>query len=239
MWFRKMTSKGTLADEILDRAFDTERRLSLPEVPLAHVQVRVESQLAGKQEETSVMARLVSLMTIHRRFATGMGVVALLVVFATLVPLPYSVVSAYRANVAVSTSTPVDPNQYVNVLKTLGISTASVNVQTSSDTTMVTIEGLKTKDDARKAVAAFAPLTGVVPHASIEAVRTRISGTLFAQAIQKVFRAEIQTSGKSDAEIAAEVENQIRAQGGEVKSVEVQRSADGQTSITVEAGSGH
>jgi hypothetical protein len=168
-----------------------------------------------------------------------MGVVAVLVVFAALVPLPYSVVSAYRANVAVSTSTPVDIHQYINVLKTLGIPTVSVNVQTSSDATTVTIDGLKTKDDARKAVAAFAPLIGVVPHASIEAVRTRISGTLLAQVIQKVFRAEIQASGKSDAQIAAEVESQIRAQGGEVKSVEVQRSADGQTSITVEAGSGH
>jgi Xaa-Pro aminopeptidase len=63
----------------------------------------------------------------------------------------------------------------------------------------------------------------------------RVSGTLLAQALQSVFRADVETAGKTDAEIAAEVTAQIKAQGGEVKGVDVKRSADGQTTITLQA----
>jgi|GEM_PF-2626039 len=239
MWFRKITNKHNLADRILDQAFDSERRSAHPEIPLVYMRARVESRLADKQEEMSIMARLISLMTMRRRLATGIGIAIAVVLFVTLVPLPYSVMSGYKVNIAASPLAVIDPTQYVNVLNKLGISTASINVQASSDATTVTIDGLKTKDDARKAIAAFTPLTGVVPKASIEAVKTPVSGTLFAQALQKIFRAEIQISGKSDAEIEAEVTRQVQAQGGTVNSVQVQRSADGQTSVTIDASSGN
>lgn len=181
------------------------------------------------------MTRIASFMSLHRKLSAGLIAAAALVALGALVPLPYSVTTSWRAQLTASPAVHLDANQYVGVLKSLGITTASVNVQSSPTATLVNIGGLATENEARKAGAVFAPLTGVKPTITLEPVKTRISGTLLAQTIQKVFRVEVETAGLSDSEIEAEVAAQVRAQGGEVKSVDVQHSPDGQTTITIES----
>ncbi|HNN94084.1 MAG TPA: hypothetical protein PKI03_17525, partial [Pseudomonadota bacterium] len=64
--------------------------------------------------------------------------------------------------------------------------------------------------------------------------REQVSGRVYAMALDRLIQVRVDTSGKSDAEVTAEVESQLRAQGITAPSVHFERRGD-EKQLSIEA----
>lgn len=67
--------------------------------------------------------------------------------------------------------------------------------------------------------------------------REQVSGRVYAMALDRLIQVRVDTSGKSDAEVTAEVESQLRAQGIAAPSVHFERRGD-EKQLSIEADTG-
>jgi hypothetical protein len=130
--------------------------------------------------------------------------------------------------------TAVNVAKVSEALSGLGYDQASVNYRKVESAIEFTVSGLPTRQAAREAAAIFRAFTGATPQYTIEPVRKEVSGTLYAQVTDRFFRVEVDGSGKTDEQIAAEIAGQLQAQGLTNANVVFESTADGQKQITVE-----
>jgi hypothetical protein len=235
MRYRRNPNDRNRADRVLDDAFAKVRKSADPAPDdLVQVRNRVMARLADTPEETTIMARFIHTLSTHPRLGFGLAVGVAVILFAALVPLPYSTVIGYTASFSAPSDQAVTPEQYVAAIQAAGVPSASVNVATDGPTAEYTLYGLQSEDEARKAQMAFTVLTGIEPEAAITPVTKKTSGSLFAQAWDKLFVVEVTTDGKTDDQIAAEIAAQIEAQGGTVKEVRIETTEDGQKNISID-----
>ncbi|MBU2652478.1 MAG: hypothetical protein KKA81_16245 [Bacteroidetes bacterium] len=235
MRYRKTRNNTRQAEEILDRAFQTERRADTPPASeLTFLKTRVEAQLADRTRETSIMATIMQSIRSYPKLTAGAVAFAAFLVFSILIPLPYSSVVGYTVSLTAPSDSAVEPNAYVAALSAVGIENSSVNLSDNGAEARYTIVGLKSETEANATVSAYKALTGIEPTATSAPVIRRVSGTLYAQALEKLFRIEVATDGLTDAEIAAQIAEQIKAQGGTVKNVTIDTDANGQKNIQID-----
>ena len=71
--------------------------------------------------------------------------------------------------------------------------------------------------------------------ATVSAVKTKVQGNVYAMAMSRVINVNVETTGRSDDEIASDIRNQLAAAGLEVTDVEYQTDGDRRTvKITAE-----
>jgi len=234
MRYRKTRIDADSAERILDRALAARREApdGLP-TPLAFVRTRVEARLADSRKET-LMARTLHTLGAHPRLSFGVAVELAFILFGALVPLPYSSVIGYSVRITAPADINLAPQAYADALHAAGIANPSVNVTIDDAAAKYTIAGLSSESDARAAARTYTEPTGADPDYAVIPIVQRTSGTLYAQAIQRLFRVEVAADGKSDEEIAAEIAAQIAAQGGEVKQVTINRGPDGRIDISID-----
>ena len=180
------------------------------------------------------MARILNTLGAHPRLSVGLVAGFALLLFGTLVPLPYSSIIGYSVKLTAPADSPLAPQAYADALHAAGISNPSVNANYTDNATQYTIIGLSSKEEAEMAVRTGQTLLGTDAESSIVPLVKRTSGTLYAQAMEKLFRVEVTIDGKTNEEIAAEIAAQVAAQGGQVKEVRIERSDDGQMQIEIE-----
>lgn len=235
MRYRRTRNRSREAEQVLNRAFDRVKNAeSVPPTSMAHLRTRVEAQLADRSRETSIMARFIRSLGAHPKLSAGVVTVVAFLLFTVLVPLPYTSVIGYSLNITAPADTELGPQQYAEALSAVGVANPSVNLSISGESAEYSVTGLTAEPQVHAALVAYEALTGQEPVYAMEPIKTRSSGTLYAQAMEKIFTVEISTEGKTDEEIVAEIAAQIAAQGGEVREVKMERTEDGQMQFEIE-----
>ncbi len=235
MRYRKTRNSRRKAEEILTRSFQTERAAETPPAGnMTFLKTRIEAQLADRTRETSIMATIMQSIRSYPKLTAGAVTIAAFLIFSILVPLPYSSVVGYTVSLTAPSESAVNPNAYVAAMSAVGIPNSSVNLSDDGTTANYTIVGLGSESEANTAVSTYKALTGVEPSASTAPVIKRVSGTLYAQAMEKIFRVEVVTDGLTDEEIAAQIADQIAAQGGKVKNVTITTDENGQKQMQID-----
>ena len=236
MRYRKTRTKTGQADRLLDQTMAAARESAdAPETPLAFMKTRVEARLAEQTQESTIMANISRAISTNPKLSISLVALGVFILFSVLIPLPYSATVGYTVSLtAPADATEVSPDAFVAALGAVGIEQSSVNLSSDGETAHYTIYGLTSEGDARTTAATFKQLAGVDGDPQIVPITKRVSGTLAAQAVEKLFRVEVEIDGQTDAEIAAQIAEQVAAQGGTVKEVRVETTDDGQKNISIE-----
>lgn len=234
MRYRKTRTDRDRAERILDQTFSALRSSpDSPSTPLAHLRTRLDARLADSRKETP-MARVLQTLGAHPKLGVGLAAGLALILFGALVPLPYSSVIGYSVKITAPADAQLGPQQYADALHAAGVANPSVNTSYTDNATEYTVVGLASETEAETAVRTGQTLLGADADHTIVPIVKRTSGTLYAQAMEKLFRVEVTIDGKTDEQIAAEIAAQVAAQGGQVKEVRFERADDGQVKIDIE-----
>jgi hypothetical protein len=175
----------------------------------ARLRSRVEAQAP---KETSIMSKIFENITSRPRTALGVSIAAALFLFVTLVPFSYQTTAGYK--VAFSGVDPsVSPQVIEKSLAALGYSDISISVSTDNDRADYFITNVSSKSQAREIAAAFASLAHFTGEPVLTPVKKTVSGTLYAQARDRLIEIRIDGAGKTDDEIAAEIRGRLEAEG--------------------------
>ncbi len=225
-----------LAERILSTAFHAARDEEPNTSDPAAIRMKVEARAArSTRKEHTIMSRITESVKTHPALGTSVIAVAAILLFAVLVPLPYSSIVGYNVTLSgFESGTAVNVAQVSRALSALGYEQASVGYQKAESAIEFTVSGLPTRQAARETAAIFRAFTGATPQYTIEPVRKRVSGTLYAQVADRFFRVEVDGSGKTDEQIADEIAGQLQAQGLTNANVVFESTPDGQKQITVE-----
>lgn len=182
------------------------------------------------------MSQLKSQYRARPRLIIGLGAAVVVFLFITLVPFSYTHVSGFEM-----TFNDVDsPKQLTaieldQVVSSLGYPDVTASVSNDGQVTDYTFRNLPHRQAAREVAVAFAVMTDHPSEPAVKAVKETISGTIYAQVMDKITRIEVNTEGKTDEQIAAEIKDKLLAQGFLDANVVVSTDEQqGQTHISVD-----
>jgi hypothetical protein len=161
---------------------------------------------------------------------TGLALLVAFLIVATLVPFTYEKTVGYDATFA-GIESPLDAQTLLKAVEALGYGNASINTNSHGDLTDYTVAGLPSEDAVREVGAALYTLTGYDRAPQITPVKSKVSGTLYAQARDRLIEVQVDASGKSDAEIRAEIIAKLAEQGVTANDVSVNTDANGNRQI--------
>jgi hypothetical protein len=234
---RRNDAAGSRSERILDESFQAVRLEQLPTTDFSAVRAGVTAKAVRHTgKEVSVMARISTRLRNHPALGMSFATVIVLVLFAVLVPLPYSAIVGYDVAIAgADGGSQVSLSQVNQALAALGYGGASVNFENTEGEMSFTITGLQTRAAAREAAAAFSTLTGCHGAVEYRPVVKQVSGSLLAQAREKLFQVDVDATGKTDSEIAAEIAAKLESQGLGAPNVTVTTNSEGARQITIES----
>lgn len=219
----------------LAHAFHTAKTAdNLPATPLATVRERLaRPEQEHYQKESRFMSTLREQFSRRPRFSTGLVIAVAAILFVTLVPFSYDRTVGYEVAFDGVTANGDYTQTLPAALKALGYDNASVNVTQDAGKATYTIANLPTRAAAKEAAAVFAVLTGSKAEPQINAVTETVSGSLYAQVRDGVIRIEIDSAGKSDSEIASEIEAKLADYGFNDTQVQVNTKPDGERQMSI------
>jgi hypothetical protein len=201
--------------------------------PMPLIRSRLESLMKEKaKKENSTMAAIKKQINRRPRLIAGMGLAVTAFLFLTLVPFSYTKTIGYEVVFeGVDHAGMMPADRLENALSKLGFNDLSLDCR--DDYCRLAL--LPTRDRARMAAAAFKRLVEIDATPSVKAVTRTVSGSLYAQALEKRRKIEINTEGKSQAEIENEIRQKLMDAGFDNPVVTVTTDADGQVKISVSA----
>lgn len=225
------------AAELLNQAFETAgHKEAFPETPFQVLRNRVETlEKQTVHKEKNIMFRIARQISGRRRIRVGIAVAAVVLLVVTLVPFSYERTVGYEVTFNGLNDEAVEVFEQVsNAVHLLGYGDVSLSYSRGEDGTSFWMMNLPSKTAAREAAAAFVAVTGCTTEAEIKPVRRTVSGSLLAQARDKLTRIEIDSEGLSDAEIEAEIVARLAEHGFERATASVNTDADGMRRIDID-----
>lgn len=204
------------------------------ETPLAFLRTRIEAAASTSEKEQSLMAALKQNFFGPPRLTAGLAAMVVLIAFVTLVPFPYEQTVSYSVSLTSDSSTLVPPEKITEALTMLGHSNASLSFSASSGAISYVVSGLPTREAAREVAGALQFVTGAKGSPNIEAIRATVSGSLYAQARERMATVEVSGEGKTDAEIEAEIAAKLVGAGFKASQVSITTNPDGSKQIQIE-----
>jgi hypothetical protein len=224
-------AKEAEAAGMLKSAFSAEARTDHTTTPISHVQARVMAEF-GK--ERTLMSTIADRIKNRPRIVTGTAVAFAFLIIATLVPFTYEKTVGYEATFAgIAPEEALPPSGIVEAAVSLGYDGVNVNMRDYGSNVQYTVSGLPTSEAAREIKAMLSLLVGSDCKLTLKPVKQKVSGTLYAQVRDKLVEIKVDATGKSDAEIEAEIESRLAEAGATNSEVNVSTSADGERSIDV------
>ncbi|SYZ74348.1 hypothetical protein TRIP_C80025 [Candidatus Zixiibacteriota bacterium] len=219
------------ASRILESALHYERNQQPSNATsISSLRSKVENSIKQiSLRENTIMSRITSGISHRPRLAAGFGLAIVVLLFAVLVPLPYTRTVGYTVSFtnASSISNQV-PSHLTAILGVIGYD----NIKLASAGDNFEISGLPTRQAAREAEIAFRKLTGIQSESIISPVTRRVSGSLYAQVVESQRKIEVDATGKSDAEIESEIIQKLNDAGYQAN-VSVTTDASGERKIDV------
>ena len=172
----------------------------------------------------------------------GFSLAAATLVLAFLVLVPFSYEHTVGTQLVLTSSDPtlaqVDTGALNSLLEQKGFSGATVKSAGSVNGSSLTyfVRGSQTDAmSAFKATCTLLPALQAEPGVRVKPWRVRESGSLLAQIGARTFSVSVTTTGKTEAEIADEVREQLAAQGMQVDGVWITKDdANGTVSMTLQ-----
>jgi hypothetical protein len=206
-----------------------------PATPFAEIRAKITADTEReKGKENSIMSKVQKQIVSHRRFSIALVVAAAVFVFVVLVPFSYDRTIGYNlAYTGLDSKYDLPPEMLTEVLTTLGYRQVRVELTQNGSYLDYSITGLPSSTAAKEASVAFTSLTGYSGEPVITLAVTKTSASLYAQVRDKLIKIEVESEGKSEAEIKAEIEDKLREQGLANPDVTVTLKPDGMREIKI------
>ena len=167
--------------------------------------VQVEAAVAlnsrKQTKETSIMSNIAKQLKRRPRLSLSLGVMAVLIALAALVPFKYDQTVGYEVAFAgVDPELAMDDAKIDDLLARLGVGECVVDVSDCAATCKLKISELKSPDDARLVAAAFDGLENVELISDVSPVVIKLKTTLLARAKNQAF-SHATSEGATDEEI--------------------------------------
>ena len=189
--------------------------------PFDRIRTRVEVAAVNVRKE-SIMEKVRNQVGARPRLVAGFGFAVVVFLFLTLVPFSYTITVGYDVIYSNLDNFGWDKgDRLIEALNTLGYSDAKVKMTPGG----VTIGNLPDYMAAREVAAAVRTVTGIEAPHEIVPIRQTVSGSLYAQVMDKI-KIEVNTEGKTDAEIAEEIRQKLLAGGYDAADVKVTTDGD-------------
>jgi hypothetical protein len=175
------------AEGMLERVLDSAREDdTLAAVPLTEQRKLVEARLAarGVRSNHHLPARLLETLRSHRALSAASTVVAVALLIVTFVPFKYDRTVGYELAVEGVHQTLVDEdnNTLCDMLSTLGLLEADVDILGCDTTCALTVYHLKSRREAQLVIAALTRINPASLTTDVKAVRATTSGSLLERA---------------------------------------------------------
>jgi hypothetical protein len=220
------------AQRLLDGAFAVSRNeREADPTPLSVVRAKVA--MRQHRKESSIMARFAETLLGHRRWAMGIGLGVLALIFFVAVPFPYQRTVGYSVAINGAPGNIAD-GDLGKAMAALGYEQAPVRVLATGAGFDYQISNLPDMKAAREVGAAIVSLAGATGAPQITPIVETVSASLFAQARERKVTIEVDGEGKTDDQIKAEIESKLAAQGLAPAFVFVKTDPDGKRNIRLE-----
>jgi len=217
------------ADLLISDGIKEMRQDSFDEAtPISLLKARMAAH--EPQKESKIMAAFRNTVSNHPRATFGLLIGALALVFFLLVPFPYQRTVGYNVRFS-GVNAAVQPANISNAIKQLDLSPFSLRVTGTPAGNDYILAELPSLPAAREAAAAFAALTGTSVAPVISPITETVSGSLYAQARNRLIQIEVKGEGKTDEQIRDEIKAKLEAQGYGGAVVYVKTGADGKRNI--------
>lgn len=192
----------------------------------------LEARMAARepQKESKIMAAFRNAVSDHPRATFGILIGALTLIFFVLVPFPYQRTVGYNVQFS-GVNAAVQPGDVSKVIEQLDLSPFSLKVMGTPAGNDYILAELPSLPAAKEAAAAFAALTGTSVAPVIIPITETVSGSLYAQARNRLIQIEVKGEGKTDEQIRDEIKAKLEAQGFGGAVVYVKTGADGKRNI--------
>lgn len=224
------------AESLLVTTLDAKReQVADAATPLNVMRAQVEARLAAAdKQERRLMDTVNQKINRRPRLTWGLAAVVAVLLFLTLVPFGYEVTVGYDvACTGMGAETAAYQPALTEALAALGYD-ASVSVSHNGDQVDYFISPLPDRYAAREAAAALTTITGASEGIEINPIVEEHSASLYAQVRDQIITVEVETEGKTDEEIAADIEAKLAAQGVLSSTVNVTSQADGRRMIQID-----
>jgi len=189
--------------------------------PFDRIRSRVEAE-AIKARKGSIMEKVRNQASARPKIVAGLGFAVAVFLFLTLVPFSYTITTGYDISYAgLKNSSQISTDRLTEAMTALGYENVSINFTADG----MTIGNLPNYLAAKEVSAAVAAIAGIGAIPVIEPIRQVVSGSLYAQVVDKM-KIEVNTEGKSDDEIAEEIRQKLLANGFEEADVSVTTDGD-------------
>ncbi len=203
------------------RALSEQSRLNLPTIDRTAQRLRKHNR--RRSEEDSIMKVLHSLKG-HPAMATVLGI-AIVAAVLLAVPISYTKTTGYRATLEIADAAGVDISAVAaefgkaldteNVMVRAGVGGAKISA-TLPARAPVTIDGIAS------GFARALTEKGVPATAGVVRLTERVTGNVYAMAANEIIEIRVNSEGKTDEEIEADIRAQIEAAGLEACLVDVE-----------------
>jgi hypothetical protein len=197
----------------------------------------IKANLAARQsqKELSFMSKVRNTFASHRGLGFGLASVAVILLFLTLVPLPYQRIAGYDVSFA-GVEGVVAGDQMQKAMSAIGHGNVPIKVVASENGVNYEFQSLQSLQAAKEVATAFAALTKTKVSPQIMPNIETVSASLYAQAREKERRVEIEVNGegKTDEQIKAEIEAKLAAEGCAGSLVYLKTDSTGKKEIKLE-----
>lgn len=217
------------AMQVLDDGFKAAREQDEPTTPVSELKIKVERKLEIAKE-TSLMTQIKEQLGRRPTLAAGMVLAVLAFLFITLVPFSYTTTVGYNVIYSDLEKAPdISTERLAEALGALGYDRVNVNLGGNN----CELLNLPSYRAAEEAAVAFTAMTGISVNPRVEPIEAEVSGSLYAQVLDKRRTIEITAVGGTEEEIEQQIRDQLAAEGFLGADVNVSTGDSGITRIDI------
>jgi hypothetical protein len=220
------------AQQLLKSAFENNRNEKLgDETPFELVKTRLENQIATlNTKESNFMTKVKKQIKTHPKASFGITVAVTLFAFMLLVPFSYDRTVGYDVILAGFEGGQIEPEVINDVSIALGFD--DIVLELTIDNELI-LSHFPSERAAKEVADAISIITKIDNPVRIKPIRQVVSGSLFAQARDKLLKIEVDTKGKTDEEVETEIRKILKERGATEADVDVSTDDEGMREIIV------
>jgi hypothetical protein len=177
-------------------------------------ELRYQIEMSSSRKERNFMSQLQNKFKSHPRFSLIFASAVAMLLFTILVPFSYQKTIGYQVEYAVGDASQVPSAEVINTaLAAIGQNEAKATFTYSENTGKCLISVLPNMHAVRETQALIASIMGTFSDPKVSPIVEIVSGSLYAQAKDKVIKVEVDGSNKTDEQIQDEIKSKLEAQG--------------------------
>jgi hypothetical protein len=213
-------------EAILQTGLDSIKNEQSVHSDLTELRYPIEMSSSGK--ERNFMSQLQNKVKSHPRFSLLFASAVAMLIFAILVPFSYQKTIGYQVEYAIGDASQAPTADALNAaLAAIGQNEAKATFTYSENTGKCLISVLPNMHAVRETQALIASILGTFSEPRVSPIVEIVSGSLYAQAKDKMIKIEVDGTNKTDQQIQDEIQSKLAAQGVNCGVVYVKSDSDG------------